>query len=81
MKNFTLHLIKRKNVSAAIFLLDQKIDAIQFLQRIKAIALFFDALSEVEIKTIKHWIRNTIDNQLAESAIKILESKREDMEV
>ena len=73
-------LIKSKNVSAAIFLLDQKIDAIQFLQRIKAIALFFDALSEVEIKAIKHWIRNTIDNQLAESAIKILESKREDVE-
>ncbi|MGM9978664.1 MAG: hypothetical protein ACI33J_07695 [Clostridium sp.] len=41
----------------------------------------FDALSEVEIKAIKHWIRNTIDNQLAESAIKILESKREDVEV
>ena len=51
------------------------------MQRIKAIALFFDALSEVEIKAIKHWIRNTIDNQLAESAIKILESKREDVEV
>ena len=33
------------------------------------------------IKAIKHWIRNTIDNQLAESAIKILESKREDVEV
>ena len=33
------------------------------------------------IKAIKHWIRNTIDNQLAESAIKILGSKREDVEV
>lgn len=74
-------LIKSKNVSAAIFLLDQKIDAIQFLQRIKAIAIFFDALSEVEMRAIKHWIKNTIDNQLAESAIKILESKREDVEV
>ena len=80
-KNSLLNFEYDLNVSAAIFLLDQKIDAIQFLQRIKAIALFFDALSEVEIKAIKHWIRNTIDNQLAESAIKILESKREDVEV
>lgn len=36
---------------------------------------------EVEMRAIKHWIKNTIDNQLAESAIKILESKREDVEV
>ena len=34
-------LINSKNVTAAIFLLDQKIDALEFLQRIKAIALFF----------------------------------------
>lgn len=36
---------------------------------------------EVEMRAIKHWIKNTIDNQLAKSAIKILESKREDVEV
>ena len=33
-------LVKSKNVTSAIFLLDQKIDALEFLQRIKAIALF-----------------------------------------
>ena len=38
-------LLDNKNVTAAIFLLDQKIDALEFLQRIKAIALFFDSLS------------------------------------
>ena len=73
-------LIDNKNVTAAIFLLDQKIDALEFLQRIKAIALFFDSLSDVEIKAIKNWIKNTISSQLAESAIKILESDRKDVE-
>lgn len=74
-------LINSKNVTAAIFLLDQKIDALEFLQRIKAIALFFDGLSEVEMKAIKNWIKNTIPEQLSESAIKILDSKREDVEL
>ncbi|MGL5150161.1 MAG: Rpn family recombination-promoting nuclease/putative transposase, partial [Clostridium sp.] len=63
-------LISSKNVTSAIFLLDQKIDAIEFLQRIKAIALFFDALTDVEMKSIKNWIKNTTAPQLAESAIK-----------
>ncbi len=73
-------LINSKNVTAAIFLLDQKIDAMEFMQRIKAVALFFDSLSEVEMKAIKHWIKNTIQNEIAEPAIKILESKKEDVE-
>ncbi|MEG1411706.1 MAG: hypothetical protein RSD36_17875 [Terrisporobacter sp.] len=73
-------LLESKNVTAAIFLLDQKIDAIEFLQRIKAIALFFDSLTNTEIKAIKHWIKNTVEERLAESAIKILESKKEDVE-
>jgi len=74
-------LIKSKNVTAAIFLLDQKIDALEFLQRIKAIALFFDSLTDVEVKAIKHWIKNTVEERLAESAIKILEWKKEDVEL
>ena len=73
-------LVKSKNVTSAIFLLDQKIDALEFLQRIKAIALFFDGLSKTEILAIKNWIRNTVSDQLAESAIKILEADRRDVE-
>lgn len=74
-------LINSKNVTAAIFLLDQKIDALEFLQRIKAIALFFQALSDTEMKAIKHWIKNTTPEQLADSAIKILDAKKEDVEL
>ena len=76
--NFTYDVVE--NVTSAIFLLDQKIDALEFLQRIKAIALFFDGLSKTEILAIKNWIRNTVSDQLAESAIKILEADRRDVE-
>lgn len=73
-------LVNSQNVTSAIFLLDQKIDALEFLNRIKAIALFFNSLTEEETRAIKHWIKNTVAEQLAESAIKILEAKKEDVE-
>ena len=69
-----------KNVSSAIFLLDQKMDALEFLRRIRVIALFFNELTEVETKAIKHWIRNTMEDRLAESAIDILEADKEEVE-
>lgn len=72
---------KSKNVSSAIFLLDQKIDAIEFMNRIRVIALYFDNLSKEEMKSLKHWIKNTVEEKLAESAIDILEADREDVEL
>jgi predicted transposase/invertase (TIGR01784 family) len=75
------NLIELKNVTAAIFLLDQKIDALEFLQRIKIIALYFNSLSNTEIRAIKRWIKNTVVDPLATSAIKILEADREDVEL
>lgn len=74
-------LINNNNVTSAIFLLDQKIDAIEFLERIKAIALFFDGLSDTEMIAIKHWIKNTVEAKLADSAINILECDKEDVEL
>ena len=73
-------LINSKNVSSAIFLLDQKIKPLEFLNRIKAIALYFNELNKNELRALKHWIKNTTETPLAEIAIDILESKREDVE-
>lgn len=72
-------LMKNKNVSSAIFLLDQKVDIMDFLRRVRAIALIFKDLSYNEQNTLKRWIRNTIDEQIANDAIKILESNKEDV--
>lgn len=72
-------LVNSKNVTAAIFLLDQKITPEEFLERVKAIALFFDGLSSEELKAIKHWIRNTTEETLAVKATEVLEASKEEV--
>jgi predicted transposase/invertase (TIGR01784 family) len=74
-------LLKYKTVTSAIFLLDQKINPHEFLQRIKAIALFFSALNEKELQVLKHWIKNSVEDRLAEEAINILSSSKEEVEL
>jgi Uncharacterized conserved protein len=72
-------LVKNKNVTSAIFLLDQKITPTEFLDRVKEIALFFDGLTDEELKAIKHWIKNTTEERLAEKATKVLDSDKEEV--
>lgn len=72
-------LISSNNVTAAIFLLDQKITPQEFLDRVKAIALFFDGLSNEELKAIKHWIKNTTEENLAEKSTQVLEASKEEV--
>ena len=74
-------LIKNRNVTSAIFLLDQKMNALEFFERIKVIALYFDGLTDTERKAIKNWIKNTMVDELAESAIDILNAKKENVEI
>ena len=74
-------LVAIKNVTSAIFLLDQKMDALEFLHRIKVIALYFNSLSDTEIKAIKNWIKNTVVEELADPAIKILEADKWEVEL
>ena len=55
-----------------IFLLEQKITTKEFLNRVKAIALFFDGSNNEELKAIKHWIRNTKEERLSIKATEVL---------
>lgn len=73
-------LIKNKRITSAIFLLDQKIDPEEFLERIKAIALFFDNLSEKEKMVLKHWLKNTVEERIANEAAKILDANKAEVE-
>ena len=73
-------LIKEKSVTSAIFLLDQKIEPKEFLDRIKTIALFFNSLNEKELQVLKHWIENSVEARLAKEAVKILNSSKEEVE-
>jgi predicted transposase/invertase (TIGR01784 family) len=72
-------LIKNKGITSAIFLLDQKIEPKEFLDRIKTIALFFDSLDEKEMQVLKHWIENSVEDRLANEAVKILSSSKEEV--
>lgn len=73
-------LIKNKNITSAIFLLDQKVEPIEFLNRLKAVALEFNNLTASQKMILKHWIRNTVDETIADNAVKILESSKEGVE-
>ncbi|MBK1812251.1 Rpn family recombination-promoting nuclease/putative transposase [Clostridium sp. YIM B02505] len=73
-------LIEYNNITSAIFLLDQKIDAKEFIERIKAIALFFSNLTDKERMVLKHWIENTIEKDLANTAKEILDANKEEVE-
>lgn len=67
-------LIELGNITSAIFLLDQKIDVEEFVSRIKDIALYFDNLNEEEKMLLKHWLRNTISDDLKNSIGKQIEN-------
>lgn len=73
-------LINNKGITSAIFLLDQKIEPKEFLDRIKTIALFFDSLNEKEMQVLKHWIENSVEDRFAKEAVKILSSSKEEVE-
>ncbi|MGH4120939.1 Rpn family recombination-promoting nuclease/putative transposase [Clostridium sp.] len=51
-----------KNISSAIFLLDQDINAMEFLERLKNIIINFNSLTSEEKLLLKGWIKNTTNN-------------------
>ncbi|EKQ58022.1 MAG: Putative transposase, YhgA [Clostridium sp. Maddingley MBC34-26] len=73
-------LIKNRNITSAIFLLDQKVEPLEFLDRLKTIALEFNKLTNREKEILKHWLRNTVDETIRENVVKILEANKEGVE-
>jgi hypothetical protein len=73
-------LIKNNNITSAIFLLDQKVEPLEFLNRLKAVALEFNRLTDREKTIIKNWLRNTVDETIARNVVEILESRKEEVE-
>ena len=73
-------LIKNNNITSAIFLLDQKVDPLEFFNRLKVVALEFNKLTDTQKMILKHWIRNTVDETIAEDAVKILDTNKEGVE-
>ena len=53
-----------------------KVEQFEFLDRLKAAALKLNKLTVTQKMILKHWIRNTIDENMAENAIKILDTNK-----
>ena len=57
-------LMKLGNIASAIFLLDQKIDIEEFISRVKEISIGFSNLKEEQKMILRHWLRNTLSDDL-----------------
>jgi len=75
-----------KNIAAAIFLLDQDINAMEFLERLKDIVINFNKLTSEEKLLLKGWIKNTTSsneiynmNELVENIFD--ENKNEEVDI
>ena len=55
--------MKIGTISAAIFMLDQKVHYIEFINRLKEIVLTFDKLTENDKMKLRNWLRNVIDEE------------------
>ncbi|MBU3130718.1 Rpn family recombination-promoting nuclease/putative transposase [Clostridium tagluense] len=56
------YLYEFKNIASAILLLDQDINAMEFLERLKNIVINFNSLTYEEKLLLKGWIKNTTNN-------------------
>jgi len=56
------------------------VEPLEFLDRLKSVALKFNKLTDTQKMILKHWIRNTVDETIAENAVKILEVNKEGVE-
>jgi predicted transposase/invertase (TIGR01784 family) len=77
-------LYERQNITSAVFLLDQDIDRIEFINRLKDIVIGFNKLTVKEKDMIKHWLLNVVseEDKFKENVEKVfMANKREVDEV
>ncbi|SFD02233.1 hypothetical protein [Clostridium uliginosum] len=65
--------MKDFNKFPALFILKFK-----FSDKVKAIVLFFDRLTDEELKAIKPWIKNTTEEKLAQKDTEVLDSDKKE---
>lgn len=73
------NLVNLKNVTGAIFLLDQKVNEVEFIERIKIIALTFDKMSKSERDTLLQWINQTTEEPIAKISKEILLANKKEV--
>jgi len=72
-------LVAIQNTVSAVFLLDQKIDSIEFIERAALVATEFKALSEEHKLKLKDWLDYVIEAPIRQVVLNLLEASEEEV--
>ena len=72
-------LIAIQNTVSAIFLLDQKIDPIEFINRTALVATKFKLLSDEHRLKLKDWLDHVIEEPIRQKVLDLLEASEEEV--
>ncbi|MDF2674931.1 MAG: transposase YhgA family protein [Clostridiales bacterium] len=77
-----VELYEKQNITSAIFLLDQNIDSIEFINRLKDVVTGFNRLTLKEKDMLKHWLLNTVaeEDNFKENVEKIFNADIKEVE-
>ncbi|MEG0502591.1 MAG: Rpn family recombination-promoting nuclease/putative transposase, partial [Cellulosilyticaceae bacterium] len=73
-------LIAIQNTVAAVFLLDQKIDTIEFVERAAIVATEFNELTEEHRLKLKDWLDHIIEEPIRQKVLNLLDANKEEVD-
>lgn len=72
--------IEKQSISSAIFLLDQKVDYEEYMNRLVTIVKAFHKLTAEEKLELKNWLANTLSEEIKDVALNILDADKEEVD-
>ena len=73
-------LIEKQSISSAIFLLDQKVDYEEYMNRLVTIVKAFHKLTAEEKLELKNWLAHTLSEEIKDVALNILDADKEEVD-
>ena len=73
-------LLEKESISSAIFLLDQKVDYEEYVNRLATIVKAFNKLTAEEKLELKNWLANTLSEEIKGVALSILDADKEEVD-
>ncbi|MEG0502750.1 MAG: hypothetical protein RR525_11055 [Cellulosilyticaceae bacterium] len=72
--------MEKESISSAIFLLDQKVDYEEYMNRLATIVKAFNKLTPEEKLELKNWLANTLSEGIKDVALSILDADKEEVD-
>lgn len=73
-------LLQKESISSAIFLLDQKVEYEEYMNRLAIIVKAFNNLTAEEKLALKNWLVNTLSEEIKGVALSILNANKEEVD-